>query len=105
MEIPKDKLPLRISNKKIMGHNIILSSDSNRDPDKFPMALKCRGMMVCEDLSRYVIKAANEFPEAIKVLGLVLEAFALDGEDYTDGEILDIIHPLVNDYLTKLEST
>ena len=94
MKIPSDKLPLRvhgIGNKQLYGQYTITK------PEGYA------GRIVGKDLSQYVVKSANKFPEAIEVFKDILEYYELDSSEYTDGEILDLIKPRVEEFLSKLE--
>ena len=105
MKIPKDKLPLSIGHKMMFGQYSILSKNPDRDPDKFPMALKHSGMIASKDLSQYVVKAANEFPEALSLIKSLWEDanMALDGDWDRSDEGFKAQIELIEKFLNKLE--
>lgn len=101
MKIPKDKLPLNIGHKLHFGQYAVICKHPK--PGKF-ITGKFAGQIAYKDLSKYVVKAANEFPEAIELLNRILNYYKLDSEDYSDGEILDLIKQDIEQFLNSLEN-
>lgn len=50
----------------------------------------------------YMLEACNNYQEAIKLLMKILAFYKLDTENYTDGEILDLIKPEIDKFLNKI---
>lgn len=50
----------------------------------------------------YILEACNNYQEAVKTLMYIKACIELDGQDYTDGEILDLIIPKIDKFLNKI---
>ena len=100
MKIPSDKLPLKvhgIGKKQLYGQYTITRP------------IGYAGRITGKDLSQYVVKAANKFPEAIELLnklsGILSE---LDGVTFTDDSEFQYstysdVKEQLEEYLNKLE--
>lgn len=51
----------------------------------------------------YAQWACNNFPKAIELLNKILSYYELDSEGGSDGEILDLIKPEIEGFLSNLE--
>ena len=102
MKIPKNKLPLNLGNRMLYGQYAILCKHPK--PTKFQTG-KFAGQIAGKDLSQYVVKAANEFPEAIDILNTLKKdaEMALNGDwDRSDSGFFAQIK-LITKFLNKLE--
>lgn len=100
MKIPKNKLPLKISPKHSVYGQYDLSYLTTED--SIP-TYKYAGRIAGKELANYMVEAANKFPEVIKLLKGILQYYKLDAEEYSDGEILDLIKPDVEEFIKTLE--
>lgn len=85
MNIPKDKLPLIRHNKGMYGQYIISCRNKDSDLNKNFVPRKHAGMVAYKDLSEYVVKATNNFGEAIDLINESAEQInlLLNGDDPT----------------------
>lgn len=64
MNIPENKLPLKLGGLQKYGqYGISFINKENSIP-----TIKYVGQIAYKDLSHYIVKAANKFPEALKLL-------------------------------------
>lgn len=109
MKIP-NKLPITKGRLGIYGQysfthkEAVNWHDSINNEDKTTIIDKYCGRITGKELSNYVEKACNNFPEAIDLLKQIFEYSMLPPEEFSDGEVLDKIFKLeINKFLVNLE--
>lgn len=100
MIIPKDKLPLKRSqfNGSYGSYSITYRKKEEEKIDDFLTTTseieKYCGRIHGKELAEYVVTAANKFPKALELLQKIQDIIELDGDEFTDGECIDMIYAL-----------